>query len=121
MSLPDLSLPVPDLSWRANLRAAARFWEPQRIAYNAVLIVVVAVWVLSTWPHFRPAFHLTSLLFLLVLALLANLCYCAAYLVDVPLLSRFGLNLRWPLWVAGTLHAVLLECYCIADEIYPYV
>jgi hypothetical protein len=56
-----------------------------------------------------------------VSALLANVCYCAAYLVDVPLLSRYGLRLRWPLWVAGTLLAALIECYWIADEIYPYV
>jgi hypothetical protein len=38
-----------------------------------------------TWPHFRGAFTWPSLLVLFVLAVLANVCYCAAYLVDIPL------------------------------------
>jgi hypothetical protein len=28
---------------------------------------------------------------------------------------------RWMLWCAGALLAVILECYWIADEIYPAV
>jgi hypothetical protein len=60
-----------------------------------------------------------------VLALLANACYCAAYFVDIPL-QRSSLCLVWKrwrlaLWLAGTLFALVLANYWIADEIYPSV
>jgi hypothetical protein len=99
------------------------YWELRRIPYNLVLTAVVLAWVVMSWPHFRPAVTLQSLLLLSVLAMLANVCYCAAYLVDLPLqYSSFrGRWLRWraALWVAGMLFATLLANYWIADEIYP--
>lgn len=104
---------------------AVRFWEPRRIIYNALLLVVCAIWVIATWPHFRPAITWFTLLQLTVLALIANACYCAAYLVDIPLLwssaSSSLKQLRWGLWAAGTLFAIVLANYWIADEIYPFV
>ena len=104
---------------------AFRFWEPSRIIYNALLVAVCAIWVLSTWPHFRPAMTLFSLLQLTVLGLIANVCYCAAYLVDIPLQwSSPGSSwkrLRWGLWAVGTLLAILFANYWIVDEIYPFV
>jgi hypothetical protein len=107
------------------LADAIRFWELRRIFYNLALASVVLLWVTVSWPHFRPAFTLISLLQLAVLALLANLCYCAAYLVDLPMqgspLSSVWKRRRWALWVVGTLFAILFENYWIADEIYPFV
>jgi len=111
--------------FRARVMDAARFWEPRRIVYNGLLTAVVLGWVVKTWPHFRPAFEMQSLLMLCVLALLANACYCAAYAADIPLqmLSLRGVWLRWRagLWVAGTSFAIVLANYWIADEIYPYI
>ena len=108
-----------------HLADAMRFWEPRRLIYNGVLCTVVIVWLVASWPHFRPAFTLFSLLRLSILALLANICYCAAYLVDIPMQdSALGRNLshrRWWLWFIGTLLAILVENYWIADEIYPFV
>ena len=104
---------------------AIRYWERRRLAYNLALAVLVRAWVLLTWPHFRPALTFESLSQLLILAALANLCYCAAYLVDVPVQqSSFGVTWRrrrWVLWLLGTLFALLITCYWIADEIYPFV
>jgi hypothetical protein len=78
-----------------------------------------------SWPHFRPALTLDALAAMGILALLANLCYSAAYLADVPLQlvlpSTSWRRSRWTLWVLGTLFAILLENYWIADEIYPSV
>ncbi len=116
-------------SFLAKLAEAARFWEPRRLVYNLLLTAVAVIWVAATWPHFRPAMTWESLGILTVLALLANLCYCAAYLVDIPLQQsgfwgggRAGWGYgRWGLWVVGTLLALLFENYWIADEIYPYV
>jgi len=108
---------------RTNFAAAARFWETWRLAYNGVLLLVAATWVLATWPHFRGAFRLIPFLQLVVLALLANVCYSAAYAVDLALLaSSFAAHWarsRWVLWLAGTIFAVVLEWYWIGDEIYP--
>lgn len=124
---------VPIDEWRESLAAAARFWEPRRLVYNLILTAVVAAWIVVSWPHFRPALTLESLGILSVLALLANVCYCAAYLADFGMQSarretsegaERGAVLkrwRWGLWAAGTLAAVVFENYWIADEIYPYV
>src|SRR5580658_8715932 len=104
---------------------AIRFWEFRRLFYNLALAAASIAWLLATWPHFRPAFTLNSLLLLSVLALIANACYCAAYLVDIPMqLSAFSITWkrdRWVFWLVGTLFALLLTNYWIADEIYPDV
>jgi len=115
----------PSGPFRGFLTDAIRFWEPRRLIYNLVLAVVVVVWLVASWPHFRPAFTLHSLLLLSILALLANVCYCVAYLVDIPMQSMSAgvalKRLRWGLWVLGTLFAILFENYWIVDEIYPFV
>jgi hypothetical protein len=104
---------------------AVRYWEPRRLAYNIVLVGVVATWLGATWPHFRGAFHIGALLPLSVLAGLANLCYCAAYLADLPMqyspLRKTWRHCRWCLWLLGSLLAIAIANYWIADEIYPYV
>ena len=104
---------------------ALRYWEPRRIGYNLVLAAVLFTWLVLTWPHFRPALSGRSLLELLALAAIANACYCAAYFAEIAVRhSSFRgawPHRRWALWLAGTLLAVVLECYWIADEIYPYV
>jgi hypothetical protein len=63
---------------------AVRFWEPRRLFYNLVLLAAALSWLAATWPHFRPALALTPILMLSVLALLANVCYSAAYLSTSP-------------------------------------
>lgn len=111
--------------FRQALRDAIQFWESRRILYNLVLSAEVLGWLVLTWPHFRPALRLESLFPLLALAVLANLCYCVAYIVDIPIQYSpwRDLRRRWRLriWVAGTVFAVLITFYWIADEIYPYV
>lgn len=108
---------------RRILKEAFRYWEAKRIPYNATLAAVVVMWLVFTWPHFRTAVTLESGRFLLVLAILANVCYSAAYLADIPL-QFSALQGGWRRWrsrvfLTGTLFAVLLANYWIADEIYP--
>jgi hypothetical protein len=104
---------------------AIRYWEPRRLVYNSILTAVTAAWVVATWPHFRPALTLSSVPPMAVLALLANVCYCAAYVVDFAMLqSSFDSvwkRRRWILWLVGTLFAIVLASYWIVDEIYPDV
>ena len=116
---------VPDGEWRGALGDSMRYWEARRVLYNAALFAVVMVWLVTTWPHFRPALRLASLLPMGALALLANACYCAAYLVDIPMqrsaVGDVWRRRRWGLWLVGTIFAVVLANYWIADEIYPDV
>ena len=121
---PSPASPQPPLApFRALLAEAIRFWEPRRVVYNLALSAVAVVWLFVTWPHFRAALTLTSLFLFAILALLANACYCAVYLVDIPLqhsaLAAVWRRRRWLLFLAGTLFAILLENYWIGDEIYP--
>ena len=122
-SEPFRSDQSPSVSFRQSLLQASRFWEPKRLIYNLLLTAVVALWIAGTWPHFREALKMSSLPPLFVLALLANACYCAAYLVDLPMqrsVSGTGWNRgRWSLWIIGTIFAIILENYWIADEIFP--
>ena len=110
---------------RDIVRDAIRYWEPRRIWYNLALTALAGAWVLLTWPHFRHALTLQHLLELLVLAALANLCYSAAYLIDIPMQqSSFNVawrRWRWALWLMGTLLALVIAQYWIGDEIYPFV
>jgi hypothetical protein len=122
MASPTLPVP-PQPSFRDLLASSARYWEPRRLLYNFILFAVCAIWFTVSWPHFRPALHLPYLFPMIFLALVANICYSAAYIVDLPL-SSSAVNsswrsYRWVLWLVGMLFALLLENYWIADEIYP--
>jgi hypothetical protein len=111
--------------FQPSFAEAVRYWEPRRVIYNGALLVVSLGWFAAAWPHFRAALTWSSLPPLAVLALLANVCYSVAYLVDVPLLHS-SIDLiwrrgRWALWLLGTLVAITLASYWINDEIYPSV
>jgi hypothetical protein len=113
------------LDFHEIISDAIAYWERGRVGYNLILGAIVAGWVTLTWPHFRGALAWSSLLALFVLAVLANACYCAAYLVDVPVqYSAFRVlwrRRRWALWVTGVVFAGVLASYWIADEVYPYI
>jgi hypothetical protein len=104
---------------------AIRYWEPRRLIYNLALLTVSLAWFAVAWPHFRPTLTWSSIPPLAILALLANVCYCAAYLVDLPLqhssVGEGWRRWRWTLWLMGTLFAAVLASYWINDEIYPSI
>ena len=85
-----------------------RYWEPHRIAFNAVLALVVAG---SFFYHQPPlaALGWPPVIGLLFAAVLANVLYCAAYAADLLVqLSDYQVawrRHRWLLWVAGTVFA----------------
>jgi hypothetical protein len=117
--------------FKHSVADALRYWEPRRVLYNAVLTAVAGSWVVLTWPRFRsvqlmgipPGDTHPALIILIILAFLANVCYSAAYLVDIPLQLTFATwrKYRWALLLTGTSFAMLVENYWIADEIYPFV
>ena len=101
---------MTEITARDALSDAIRYWEPRRILYNAVLLVVVAVTYWATLP--RAILNADSLQALFVLAVLANVAYCAAYAVDVVAqISAFRgiwLRVRWMLLIVGLLFAGVL-------------
>ena len=110
---------------REAVTGMIRYWELRRIWYNLALVLLCVWWVVHTWPHFEPAMTLGNLGRMLILAVIANVCYSSAYLVDLTMqASSFApawRRWRWLLWLAGTLFALLVATYWIGDEIYPSV
>ena len=110
---------LPARQLNIALSDALGWWEPLRIFYNVALAAVVIARVAATWPVALTA-DLESILGLFVLAVLANVCYCAAYLVDIPVqFSFFGAawrRRRWMLWVLGTLFGMSLTHLVLAGS-----
>src|ERR1700734_796818 len=74
---------MADVSVREAISAAIRYWEPRRLLYNAVLLIVVATVFVLGLPISRSQLNVNLLLFLFIMAVLANVAYCACYVVDV--------------------------------------
>ena len=103
---------MPGITPRDALSDAIRYWEPRRILYNVVLAIVTGTVYMANFPHARRDFSFGTLQTLVILAVLANVAYCAAYLADVPAqLSAFRntwLRIRSMLLLVGILVAAIL-------------
>jgi len=106
---------VADVSVRVALSQAIRYWEPRRILYNALLLIEVVVVFVVNLPASRSHFDVNLGLLLFVLAVLANVAYCACYVVDVVAqLSAFRemwLRFRWALFLLGVAFAGTLTYF----------
>jgi len=104
--------PGAKASLREMVTDAIRYWEPRRILYNAVLALIVVGYFYSSWPRSRATLSFDGFLFVFILAVLANLCYCAVYIVDI--FAQFSgfrvawLRWRWLLLALGILFAGII-------------
>ena len=73
---------------------ALRYWEPRRVIYNGVLALVVVGHVLAGWPDVVKKLSVNLFLGFFFLAVLANVCYSAVYLVDL-FVQFSGLHTAW--------------------------
>jgi hypothetical protein len=71
-----------------------RYWELRRLSYNGVLALIVLGHFFLAWPSSREKLSLDLLLGLFLLAVLANIAYCAAYLADW-FLQFSGIETAW--------------------------
>ena len=83
-----------------------------RAAYNLVLAAIFGLYFVKGLPASRQSVPFDGFLLLLLLAVLANVAYCAAYLVDVfvqfsSYRDTWRKN-RWILFVVGVLFAAIL-------------
>lgn len=89
--------PAAKASLREMVTDAIRYWEPRRLIYNAVLSLIVVGYFCGSLPGSRTELSFDGLLFVFILAVLANLCYCAAYLADI--FAQFsGFRVLWLRW-----------------------
>ena len=96
-----------DGSLRDYATEAIRYWEPRRLFYNLILVLYL--------PSSRAAITIDSILWLFLLAVLANVAYCAAYIVDLFVqASAFRSHwqqFRWLLFALGCAFAAVLSRY----------
>lgn len=100
---------------REAVSNAIKFWEPRRIVYNLVLAAIVIghmVYFLKTLAVIRSSMSFDGVLGLFLLAVLANVAYCAAYPVDLfaqwSSYRETWLRYRWILFVLGVTFAAIL-------------
>jgi hypothetical protein len=62
---------------------ALRYWEPRRAIYNLALALVVLGHFAAAWPSSGEKLSLDVALGVFLLAVLANIVYCAVYPVDL--------------------------------------
>ena len=89
--------PALKVSFREMATNAIRFWEVRRLIYNAVLALIVIGYFCAELPKSVAAISLDGVPFVFILAVLVNLLYCAAYIVDI--FAQFSaFRLLWLRW-----------------------
>lgn len=83
--------------FRELASSALRYWEPRRFIYNLVLLAVVCTHLYDGWPTSKWLMTRDSVFALFILAVLANVAYCAAYAVDL-FVQFSGLRGEWARW-----------------------
>jgi hypothetical protein len=89
-----------------------RYWEIQRIIYNVVLALIVGICFYLGLPGSWENLSLDFLLGLFLLAVVANIAFCTAYLPDV-FIQLSGLNdkkkyFRLAIFIVGLMFAAIL-------------
>jgi hypothetical protein len=109
---------ISAVTFRESLSSAVRYWEPRRLAYNAALLIVVGGAFVAGLPTSKRVVSAEPVLVIFILAVLANVAYCAAYIPDLALqLTSFRdswLRIRWMLLVIGTLMACAIAYLFVA-------
>ena len=107
---------------REYVTDAIKFWEPWRLLYNLTLAAIVIIYFALAYPVSKAALTVDSCLGLFLLAVIANVAYCAAYIVDV-FAQASGFREIWRryrkvLFVIGTLFAAIITRF-IAMGTFP--
>jgi hypothetical protein len=99
-------------SVREYATEAIRYWEPRRVIYNLALVAVVVAYFAAGYPASKQNLTTDSILVLFLLAVVANVAYCAAYIVDIfAQMSGFRelwRSARWILFAVGLTFAAIL-------------
>jgi hypothetical protein len=111
----------------SNLREyvtdAIKFWERWRLVYNLALAAIVIIHFAAGYPASKAILSLDFVLGLFLLAVVANIAYCAAYIADIfaqasgfrELWQRY----RWLLFVIGTTFAAIITHFVAMGMFHP--
>ncbi len=91
---------------------ALRYWEPRRLLYNLALLAVVILHFYASWPDSRSFLTRDQLLGFFLLAVLANVAYCAVYAVDLFVqfagVRSVWFRWRWSILATGVAFAAVI-------------
>ncbi|MDH3400655.1 MAG: hypothetical protein OEM03_06760 [Chromatiales bacterium] len=108
-----------EINIRAVITDGIRYWEKMRIGYNAILLAIVLAVFAAHWPDSGSALSAEMIQGLFLLAVVANVFYCAAYIVDmVAQLSEFRKTWqrhRWILFAVGSTFASIIARFISMD------
>jgi hypothetical protein len=109
-------------SLREYATDAIKFWEPWRIFYNLALAAIVVIYFAIGYPLSKSELTIDFCLGLFLLAVVANVAYCAAYIVDI-FAQASGFRGVWQryrkiLFVIGTVFAAIITRF-IAMGMFP--
>ena len=95
-----------------SLTDAIKYWGLRRLIYNVVLAAIVIAYFWIGLPTSKQNLNADLALGLFLLAVVANVAYCAAYLPDIfAQMSDFRdiwRRTRWIVFVVGTLFAAII-------------
>lgn len=108
---------------REAVSDAIRYWEPRRLAYNGVLAAIVLFYFFRGYPASKAVLQLDAILVLFLLAVLANVAYCAAYVADVfaqwSSYRDFWRRYRWVVLLVGLVFAGILTRFFSIGMFFP--
>lgn len=108
---------------RESFTDAIRFWEPRRVIYNLVLSLVVILYFVVGYPASKAALSIDFVLALFLLAVIANVAYCAAYLADIFVqasgFKEIWQRVRWMLFAVGTTFAAVITRFVAMGMFQP--
>jgi len=111
-------------TFRESLTGAIRYWEPRRLFYNVVLAAIVLIYFGINYPATKSLVSIDSVLFLFLLVVLANVAYCAAYLVDIFVSASSYRDQwrrrRWIIFVIGLLFAGIITRFFALGVFQPH-
>jgi hypothetical protein len=110
-------------SFRESVTAAIRYWEPRRLIYNVILAAIVLTYFGMNYPGSKSTISANLALLLFLLAVLANVAYCAAYPVDVFVSASSyreqWLKYRWVIFLIGVLFAATITRFLALGMFHP--
>lgn len=99
-------------NFREFVTDAIRFWEPLRVAYNLVLGAIVLTYFALGYPASKLNVTFDGILLVILLAVLANVAFCAAYIPDVFAQAsgyrETWRKVRWVVFAIGLVFASIL-------------
>ncbi len=108
---------------RDHFTDAIRFWEPRRVIYNGVLALIVIIYFATGYPSSKSVLSVDFVLGLFLLAVAANVAYCAAYLVDIFVqgsgFREVWQRSRWILFAIGTTFAAIITRFIAMGMFHP--